>query len=141
MNMNELPVILDCDPSLDEIIEAICLVHPHVTKKEIVSKDRSETVAWARFSVCYIARETTGLTLNAIGEGLGGRDHGAVLHGINNMKARMEQHPEYAKRVGTWVDYFKQPFRDGDHVVERIPAGKPEIAQVNAATAEAKGAV
>jgi chromosomal replication initiator protein len=62
----------------------------NVTEKDIRSSKRSANISSARQISMYIAREITNLSMNAIGEEFGGRDHSTVVYAIhqteNNIK-------------------------------------------------------
>jgi chromosomal replication initiator protein len=51
-----------------------------VSKAELLARDRTPRVSFARQVAMYVAREVTDETLPAIGRGFGGRNHTTVLH-------------------------------------------------------------
>lgn len=54
---------------------------------KIASKKRSRELVNARFVYCYIIRqEIPSITLKAIGESIGGRDHTTTIHALQSMK-------------------------------------------------------
>jgi len=56
---------------------------------DMTSRRRPENIAFPRQIAMYLARELTELSLSAIGEAFGGRDHGTVLHACRLIKDRM----------------------------------------------------
>ncbi len=78
-------------PTIDEIIAAVSgLTQPPVSIDAIRGSDRSASTSWLRHIVMYLSRELTGLTLEAIGASLGGRDHPTVLYGINKVQESLK---------------------------------------------------
>jgi len=73
--------------------------HFDLRQSDITGRRRPENIAFPRQIVMYLAREMTESSLNAIGEALGGRDHGTVLHGCRLVKDRMEVDPNVRKLV------------------------------------------
>ncbi len=57
---------------------------------DLCGKRRPEPIVLARQIAMYLCRELTGMTLTAIGEAFGGRDHGTVLYACRQIKTRME---------------------------------------------------
>jgi chromosomal replication initiator protein len=65
--------------SVDEI-QAAAAEAFGVTREEMLARDRTPRVAFARQVAMYLAREMTSETLPAIGRHFGGRNHTTVLH-------------------------------------------------------------
>jgi chromosomal replication initiator protein len=65
-----------------------------VTRDELLAKNRTPRIAFARQVAMYVAREVTDQTLPAIGRGFGGRNHTTVLHAHRRIAAEMvnDQH-------------------------------------------------
>ena len=57
---------------------------------DMTSKRRPENIAFPRQIAMFLSRQLTPLSLAAIGEAFGGRDHGTVLHACRAVKDRME---------------------------------------------------
>ena len=51
-----------------------------MTREELLARDRTPRIAFARQVAMYLAREMTNETLPAIGRRFGGRNHTTVLH-------------------------------------------------------------
>ena len=92
-------VITDTKPepiSVEKIIEEVAKSYG-VSKKDIVSSRKTANLALARQVAMYIARETTDLSYNAIGEKFG-RDHTTVLYNYNRVQAFLKDKP-YEKEL------------------------------------------
>jgi chromosomal replication initiator protein len=65
-----------------------------VSRAELLARDRTPRVAFARQIAMYVAREVTDETLPAIGRGFGGRNHTTVLHAHRRITAEItrDQH-------------------------------------------------
>ena len=71
------------------IIDVVC-EHFHITKEQMISKSRSNDIAKPRQIAMYLCKNMTGVSLENIGELLGGRDHSTVIHGINKVEAELK---------------------------------------------------
>jgi chromosomal replication initiator protein len=60
-----------------------------VSCAQLLARDRTPRVAFARQVAMYVARELTEETLPAIGRGFGGRNHTTVLHAHRRIAADM----------------------------------------------------
>jgi chromosomal replication initiator protein len=67
------------DHTVDEIQDAAAQAFG-VTRDELLARDRTPRIAFARQVAMYLAREMTSETLPAIGRCFGGRNHTTVLH-------------------------------------------------------------
>src|SRR5690554_937567 len=56
---------------------------------DLISRSRSRNIAFPRQIAMYLARTMTDLSLPAIGEEFGGRDHTTVLHGYEKVREQM----------------------------------------------------
>ena len=71
------------------IIDVVC-EHFHITKEQMISKSRSNDIAKPRQIAMYLCKNMTGVSLENIGELLGGRYHSTVIHGINKVEAELQ---------------------------------------------------
>ena len=60
-----------------------------ITRDDLLARDRTPHVAFARQVAMYVARELTDETLPAIGRGFGGRNHTTVLHAHRRISTDM----------------------------------------------------
>ena len=66
-----------------------------VTADELTSGDRSERVSSARQVAMSLARDFTTMSLPAIAQALGRKDHSTILHGIARTEERAESDPSF----------------------------------------------
>lgn len=78
-----------------EKVSAIC----NVSIEKIRCKSRLQDLVLARHLCMYLAKKHTPLSLNAIGQMLGGKNHTTVLHGYNTICDRMPTEPELKQLV------------------------------------------
>ncbi len=64
-----------------------------VTVEDIRSDKKKATISNARQIAMYIIREITSLSLEAIGNEFGGKNHSTVLYSIEAVEKKMEQNP------------------------------------------------
>ena len=66
----------------------------HLTFDDLVGKGRTKNVSLARQVAMYLSREMTSMSLVAIGEVFGGRDHTTVMHAYARISGEMQQKQE-----------------------------------------------
>lgn len=66
---------------------------------EMVSERRARHIARPRQVAMYLARETTTMSLPAIGGRFGGRDHTTVMHACRRVEELIESDPEFYGKV------------------------------------------
>lgn len=74
-----------------------------ITLKEFHSKSHLRNYVEARQIFCYLVRENTSLSLQQIGNLIGGRDHATALWGANKIKDLIE----FDKEMKTKVDKLR----------------------------------
>ena len=87
-------VVNDTKPEpikIEKIIEEVARTYD-VSEKEIISKRKTASVAFARQVAMYIARETTELSYKAIGESFG-KDHTTVLYNVQKIEEHLKNNP------------------------------------------------
>jgi chromosomal replication initiator protein len=72
-------------------IQATVASYYELSVDELLSASRAVRVAWPRQVAIYLAREHTDESLNAIGEGFGGRNHATVLHACKRVAERLNK--------------------------------------------------
>jgi chromosomal replication initiator protein len=75
-------------PSIDRV-QDVTSDALDVPKTDLSSPKRGRQVVYARQVAMYLCRELTDLSLPAIGQGFGGRDHTTVLHGHRQVRSRL----------------------------------------------------
>lgn len=92
-------VIIDTQPEpikIERIIEEVARSYC-VSESDILSTRRSAQIALARQIAMYIARETTELSYQAIGESFG-KDHSTVLYNVSKVEEFIKEKP-YEKEI------------------------------------------
>jgi chromosomal replication initiator protein len=99
--------------TIEQIQEAAAALFD-VSQAQLLARDRTPHVAFARQVAMYVARELTDETLPAIGRGFGGRNHTTVLHAHRRIATEMgrDQHTLEA------VDALRA--RVGERPVDRV---------------------
>jgi len=75
-------------PTIDAIQDAVC-AHFSISREELLSRSRSQRLAWPRHVAIYLARELTDHSLPRIGRDFGGRDHSTVLNACRRAGERI----------------------------------------------------
>ena len=65
-----------------------------ISREQLLSRNRSEQIAWPRQLAMYVARELTDQSLPAIGREFGDRDHTTVLNACRRAAERIASDPE-----------------------------------------------
>lgn len=73
-----------------DLIQKKIAEHFDLRLADMTGKRRPENIAFPRQIAMFLSRQLTELSLSAIGEAFGGRDHGTVLHACRAVKDRME---------------------------------------------------
>lgn len=73
-----------------KMIQKTVAEHYDIRLEDMTSRRRPENIAFPRQIAMFLSRELTELSLSAIGEDFGGRDHGTVLHAHRLVRDRME---------------------------------------------------
>jgi len=79
-------------PTIERVQELTCAAFG-VSREELLSTSRSAAIAWARQVAMYLARQHTGASLPAIGEGFGGRNHTTVMYACRKAGERLAADP------------------------------------------------
>jgi chromosomal replication initiator protein len=72
-----------------------------LTALDLTGRGRTAPVAAARHVAMYLLREENGLSLPAIGDHLGGRDHTTVRHGVEKVTQDLEQQEQLRRDIST----------------------------------------
>ena len=73
-----------------EVIQKKVAEHFDIRLADMTSRRRPENIAFPRQIAMFLSRQMTEISLSAIGDAFGGRDHGTVLHACRLVKDRME---------------------------------------------------
>ncbi len=92
---NLAPTRAPCTPTA---VLRIVAAHFRLQADDLTGRKRTKDIANARQITMYLLREENGLSLPAIGEQLGGRDHSTVRYGVEQITQDLE-HDEDLRRV------------------------------------------
>ena len=85
------------NPITVELIMKAVADYYHIRIADLTGKKRNRNFARPRQMAMAIAKELTSLSLPAIGEAFGGRDHTTVIHGVKNITKLRDEDPETKK--------------------------------------------
>ncbi len=85
-------------PTLEEVIEGVARFY-NLKAEDLRSPRRRKELVLPRQMAIYLAREEVGISLQKIGEALGGRAHSTVLHGYERMLELIERDEEMRKEM------------------------------------------
>lgn len=77
----------------ESVIEAVCNYF-NIKFSELKSKKRTKSISLPRQIAMYILRDKLNISLQEIGEILGGRDHSTVLHSISQIDSKIKKDNE-----------------------------------------------
>ncbi|MFN8468976.1 MAG: chromosomal replication initiator protein DnaA [Caldilineaceae bacterium] len=99
MILNNLaPQRTPCPPP--RVIEIVADYY-NLAAADLTGRSRTAPVAAARHIAMYLLREENGLSLPAIGDQLGGRDHTTVRHGVEKVTLDLEQQEQLRRDIST----------------------------------------
>lgn len=73
---------------------------------DMTGKRRTANIAWPRQVAMFMSTRLTDLSLVAIGQAFGGRDHGTVIHARKTVEGRMEVDPKERRAVESLLNQF-----------------------------------
>ena len=74
--------------SAKTILEAVCSFYK-IDADTLKGKSRVVQIAWARHAAVFLLKTYTSLSLAAIGNELGGKNHATILHSIKEVESKM----------------------------------------------------
>ncbi len=86
--------------TVNDVIVAVAKFY-HLEPAQLLGRDRSKEVAYARQIAMYLAREETEASLPQIGAALGGRDHTTVMYGVEKISSQIEGDEQLRREVLT----------------------------------------
>lgn len=93
--------------TVDKIMEEVARTYG-VTTADILSSKRNAKVSSARQITAYIVREITQMSMENIGEALGGRDHSTMVYSIQQIEDKMKEN----RQLKATVDDIIKNIRD-----------------------------
>jgi chromosomal replication initiator protein len=97
-------------PATVEQIQKLTSGSLELSSEDLASPKRNRQVVYARQVAMYLCRELTSLSLPAIGQSFGGRDHTTVLHAHRQIRSRIMT-DAHTRQL---VDNLLQKLRSGD---------------------------
>ncbi len=82
-----------------QVLETVSSFY-EVPEADLVGKSRKRPVVRARHMAIYILREDLGLSLEQIGEVLGGRNHTTIRYAYRKIAAEVEKNPSLRRHLG-----------------------------------------
>lgn len=82
----------------EKILEYVATFY-NITVDDITSNKKNANIALARQVAVYVLRETTGQTLEKIGEAIGGKNHSTVKYSISLVEKKMREEPGFKTTV------------------------------------------
>ncbi len=95
------PRRVSCSP--DEVIRIVA-EHYSLTSDDIVGRKRTKDIAYARQIVMYLLRNENDMSLPAIGDQLGGRDHSTIRYGVERISDDLDQDDALRQNIMTLRD-------------------------------------
>lgn len=90
----------------DLIQRAVCRYYG-VSRTDLVSAKRSQSIVFPRQVAMYLSRELTDLSLPVIGAAFGGKDHATVVHACKKIQRLLNEEPEVYKQVHELTNRIK----------------------------------
>jgi len=84
--------------TIDRIISEVGRTYG-ISPQDIRSNKRSANISGSRQISMYIVREITQISMSAIGEEFGGRDHSTVVYALQQVERHMEKDPRYREMI------------------------------------------
>lgn len=81
-------------PITIELIMKVVADYHHIRMSDLLGKKRTRTVARPRQMAMALAKELTNMSLPAIGDAFGGRDHTTVMHAVKTIAKLRVDEPE-----------------------------------------------
>lgn len=80
-----------------DLIMDVAAKYYHIKISDIIGKKRSRNIARPRQIAMSLTKELTNMSLPAIGEGFGGRDHTTVMHAVKTVAKLRDEDAEVAQ--------------------------------------------
>lgn len=77
--------------------------HTGISIQDICSKKRSQDIATARQIVMYLCRKLTVMSLQSVGNIVGGRDHTTVINGEKRVELKRNEDPSFNNSIETII--------------------------------------
>lgn len=88
-------------PRSPSIVIRVVAEYYHLQADDLTGRTRTKDIAHARQVAMYLLREENGLSLPAIGDHLGGRDHSTVRYGVDKVAGDLEADEMLRREITT----------------------------------------
>ena len=93
--------------TLDDI-KRIVVAHYKMAPDALISRRRTNAIAFPRQVAMYLARMLTDLSLNDIGSAFGRRDHTTVMHACDKVGEKARSDPKFQALIDALADQIRQ---------------------------------
>jgi chromosomal replication initiator protein len=97
--LDEIAPLADRPATTVEIVQRTAAAYFGISLTELLSKSRTDRIAWPRQVAIFLARDLTDSSLNHLGQAFGGRNHATVLHSCKRVSERVMTNAEAAHDV------------------------------------------
>ncbi len=94
-------ILNDTQPTpitIDRILSEVSRIYG-VTAEDIKSSKRSQNISSARQVAVYVIREITQMSMSAIGDEIGGRNHSTIVYTIQQVEQNISIDPKYKELI------------------------------------------
>ena len=84
-----------------QLIIEVVSEHFQISLDQMISKNRSNSIARPRQIAMYLCKTMTDIPLDSIGALLGGRDHSTIIHGINKISEEYDSNAQTKSLIDT----------------------------------------
>ncbi len=91
-----------------ELIQDVTASYFNITTEDLLSKKRSQDVAFPRQVAMYLCCTMTETSTTKIGEYFGGKDHSTVMHARDKIAKKREQDSHFNQKIGELIDRIRQ---------------------------------
>ena len=87
-----------------ELIQDVTASYFNITTEDLLSKKRSQDVAFPRQVAMYLCCTMTNTSTTKIGEYFGGKDHSTVMHARDKIAKKKDSDPHFNQKLGELSD-------------------------------------
>ena len=91
-----------------ELIQDMTASYFKITTSDLLSKKRTQSLAFARQVAMYLCRELTNASLPQIGERFGGRDHTTVMHAYNKIINQRKESAQFDRTINELIERIQK---------------------------------
>ncbi|MDO5734290.1 MAG: chromosomal replication initiator protein DnaA [Eubacteriales bacterium] len=82
-----------------ELIKQVVANFYNITTEDLLSKQRSQDIAWPRQIAMYLCRNSIDMTFSDIGQAFGGRNHATVIHAYDKIKESLQSDEQLKREI------------------------------------------